>query len=176
MSNGMFRLLDRAALDAMLKRTHVRVVRPMDVKRDVPAKSGVQCQCGKPMTNGSKTCAECYRAVSMKGCPMVDYVGVLVRQIAREGLPEPRLEYVFAKDIGRAWRIDIAYPDIKLAIEVDGMAHRIRERFMADIEKQNELMFHGWRLLRIYTRWITSGQCERATGIELVKRAIEVAT
>ena len=101
--------------------------------------------------------------------PAKDYRAVLLRQILREELPRPELEYKF--DPSRGWRIDLAYPELKLAIEVEGMAHRVRERFLSDIEKYDALMFAGWRLLRIYTRWICDEKREHRRGIELVKRA-----
>ena len=157
--SGMFRLPDQAALDAMLKRTHVRVVRPMEVKKpDAPP------VVAKPPVVRKKTLRKRKR---------IDYVGVLIRQMLRANLPEAKREFKFLGN--RRFGIDLAYPDIKLAIEVDGMAHRIKDRFLRDIEKSNELTFHGWRLVRIYTRWIANEKCEFSVGIELVKRALGVA-
>lgn len=181
MSSGMFRLPDEAALNAMLKRSHARAVKPMEVKKPdtPPAKpvAGEQAnEAGRPPHLDDKPAPKpdnkAFLKKTREAREKIDYAGILVRQITREGLPAGKREHVFAKDIGRAWRIDIAYPDQMLAIEVDGMAHRTKDRFMRDMEKHNELMFHGWRVLRIYTRWIGNEQREIRTGIELVKRAI----
>jgi len=54
---------------------------------------------------------------------------------------------VFAN--GRRYRIDLAIPEHKIAIEVDGyLFHRGRESFDADKVRQNDLMASGWRVLR----------------------------
>jgi very-short-patch-repair endonuclease len=47
------------------------------------------------------------------------------------------------------WTIDFAFPDAKLAIEVDGWAfHSDVDRFRADRRKGNALVRAGWKLLR----------------------------
>ncbi|MDT7555148.1 MAG: hypothetical protein QOI16_3688, partial [Pseudonocardiales bacterium] len=47
------------------------------------------------------------------------------------------------------WTIDIAFPDLKLAIEVDGWAWHVEvDRFRADRHKGNALTRAGWILLR----------------------------
>jgi very-short-patch-repair endonuclease len=49
---------------------------------------------------------------------------------------------------GEHFRIDIAFPQIKLAIEIDGWAfHRSKERRDRDIRKANGLTRTGWRVL-----------------------------
>lgn len=50
---------------------------------------------------------------------------------------------------GRNYRIDIAFPALKLAIEFDGRAyHSTPEHFQADRRRQNDLQNSGWRILR----------------------------
>ncbi len=45
--------------------------------------------------------------------------------------------------------VDIAFPDVKLAIEIDGYAfHRDEERFQRDRTRQNRLVSAGWTVLR----------------------------
>ena len=45
--------------------------------------------------------------------------------------------------------IDVAFPDRRIAIEVDGMAHHIdSERFTRDRRRQNRLVLDGWLILR----------------------------
>jgi REase_MTES_1575 len=49
---------------------------------------------------------------------------------------------------GHSFRIDVAFPRHRIAIEVDGWAfHRTKERRDADILKTNALMAAGWRVL-----------------------------
>jgi very-short-patch-repair endonuclease len=48
------------------------------------------------------------------------------------------------------WKIDIAFPDARLAIEIDGWAwHADVQRFRADRHKRNALVGAGWTLLRL---------------------------
>lgn len=54
---------------------------------------------------------------------------------------------------GRDFRIDIAYPDVWLAVEIEGGAwsrgrHVRGAGYLKDMEKYNLLTVHGWRLLR----------------------------
>ena len=46
------------------------------------------------------------------------YEAMLLRQIADAGLPEPETEILFHPE--RKWRLDIGWPDRKLAIAVQG--------------------------------------------------------
>jgi very-short-patch-repair endonuclease len=64
------------------------------------------------------------------------------------GLPMPQFQYEL--DVGgRRRRIDFAYPDRKLAIEVDGYEfHSSKPQFEADRLRSNELTFAGWHVLR----------------------------
>ncbi|MEO6700038.1 MAG: DUF559 domain-containing protein [Jatrophihabitantaceae bacterium] len=46
-------------------------------------------------------------------------------------------------------RVDVGFPLLRLAIEVDGLAyHSDRDRFQRDRTRQNELMLLGWTVLR----------------------------
>ncbi len=68
-----------------------------------------------------------------------------------EGLPEPEREYRFCK---RRWRFDFAYPEHKIAIEVEGGtwvngAHSRGAHYQSDCEKYNNAVLLGWKVLRI---------------------------
>lgn len=74
--------------------------------------------------------------------------------IERAGLPAPVLQHrmVIA---GRHVRIDVAYPDRRLAIEGDGFEfHSDRDVFEDDRARQNALVLDGWRVLRFTWRQI----------------------
>ena len=90
-------------------------------------------------------------------------------QIVAAGLPAPFREFTF--DDTRDWRLDLAWPSHKLAVEIDGSVHRTKERFARDIEKHNALMFHGWRYLRVAPVNVETG-----TALDLVKLAFERLT
>jgi very-short-patch-repair endonuclease len=50
---------------------------------------------------------------------------------------------------GHRFRADIAFPDLRLTVEVDGWAyHRTKEQRDADVQRDNLLMLAGWRVLR----------------------------
>ncbi len=49
----------------------------------------------------------------------------------------------------RMWRFDFAWPQIKLAVEIEGRGrHQSFVGFNKDIEKYNEAVRLGWRVLR----------------------------
>ena len=98
------------------------------------------------------------------------YSRALARQIRGASLPAPILEYPFDKQIeggGRRWAFDLAWPSLKLAVEVDGAVHRIRERFKADLEKRQAADRLGWRVLPVSPRQVESGR-----ALELVRDAL----
>lgn len=80
------------------------------------------------------------------------YEKILVEQCLASGITGFCGEYLFDDD--RNWRIDLAWPQQKLAVEIDGSVHRIKARFQADIEKHQALFFAGWRLLRVSTHQV----------------------
>ena len=78
------------------------------------------------------------------------------QQIDTKGLKQPVREFYFLD--GRDFRLDFAYPDLKIGVEVQGMAHRIKGRFQADIEKRALALLAGWRVLEVSGATIKSGQ------------------
>jgi hypothetical protein len=68
----------------------------------------------------------------------------VLRAIVAAGLPEPVQQY-WVDVGGKRRRIDLAYPDLKLAIEVDGYGpHSPRSAFDADRVRENELELINW--------------------------------
>lgn len=72
---------------------------------------------------------------------------------------------------GRKYRLDIAVPAARLAVEVDGWEWHGKHKgdFTRDRERQNLLTIHGWRILRF-----TAGQIRKdvAGCVELIRKAI----
>ena len=67
-------------------------------------------------------------------------------------VPAPTPEFVFHPS--RKWRLDFAWPDAKLALEVEGGVwsggkHGRGSGIVKDMEKANGLACLGWRLLRV---------------------------
>lgn len=78
-------------------------------------------------------------------------------------------EYVAA----RRWRFDFAWPERKLAVEIDGAVHSGGRHtrgagYEADIEKMNAAVLAGWRVLRF-----TSGQLDSGYALETLEKALK---
>lgn len=80
----------------------------------------------------------------------------LALHIRADKLPRPVRQYQVNPE--RRWRIDYAWPALRIAVEVDGEVHRIKERFHADIEKHAWLTLNGWTLLRVGGREVRDGR------------------
>jgi very-short-patch-repair endonuclease len=63
------------------------------------------------------------------------------------GLPDPAVQYEVVAG-GQRYRLDLAYPGLRLAIEYDGDHHRERETFRRDVARLNALRTAGWTVLR----------------------------
>lgn len=72
----------------------------------------------------------------------------------------------------RKWRFDFAWPLEKLAVEVEGGVwssgrHTRGSGFIEDCIKYNEAVILGWRVIRVTTEMVKSGE-----AIKYIKRAI----
>lgn len=87
------------------------------------------------------------------------------------GVPEPVREYRFFP--GRRWRFDYAWPDARVALEIEGGVwtggrHIRPVGFLGDIAKYNTAAVEGWVVLRATPEMLT----EQAIW-ELVRRALQ---
>lgn len=80
---------------------------------------------------------------------------LVYRLLVESGLPEPTIEHrVFGPSGEELARVDLAFPDLKIAIELDSRRHHLSSQaFEADRPRQNQLEVQGWIVLR-YT-WRT---------------------
>lgn len=90
-------------------------------------------------------------------------------QCAAVGL-RPVREYRFHPK--RKWRFDAAFPELKLAIELEGGVwtrgrHTRGSGFTADCEKYNHAAVMGWRVLRFTGAMVKSGQALAMTEAAL---------
>lgn len=69
------------------------------------------------------------------------------QQLQDAALPEARRNYFFLE--GRDFELDFAWPLVKMAVEVQGMSHRIKGKFKRDIEKRALALLAGWRVLEV---------------------------
>lgn len=89
-------------------------------------------------------------------------------------LPLPERELRFHPP--RKWRMDFAWPDHMLAVEVDGGTwnggrHTRGKGFEADCEKMNTAVLDGWRVLRVTGAMVRDGR-----ALRLVEAAFEMET
>lgn len=73
----------------------------------------------------------------------------VLRTVRRLGLPEPRANHRVRVG-GRVRYLDLAWPEVKVAIEFDGFVpHSTRRVFDDDRSRQNDLVAAGWVVFRI---------------------------
>lgn len=86
---------------------------------------------------------------------------LLLLHIKAAGLPEPWLEFRFHDK--RKWRYDVAFPDEKVAAEIDGAVwtqgrHTRGSGYVKDMEKLNAAAELGWRVFRYTPQMVESGE------------------
>ena len=76
----------------------------------------------------------------------------VLRLVVASGFP-PLLQQHRVRAGGRTFKLDLAYPSLRLGIELDGWEfHRTRTSFDEDRARANLLLAHGWRLVRFTSR------------------------
>ena len=95
---------------------------------------------------------------------------IFIQYCQQMGLPKPVAEHRFL--FGRRFRFDYAWPDHKVALEVEGGVwtggrHTRGKGFLSDVFKYNEAAALGWLVLRC----VPSDLLKHET-ISTIKRAI----
>jgi hypothetical protein len=67
----------------------------------------------------------------------------------RAGLPAPVPQFRIFDEEGFVARVDFAYPDLRIAIEYDGLGHSERRAFLKDRRRLNRLVAAGWTVLHV---------------------------
>ena len=104
--------------------------------------------------------------------------GLFLAACKAHGLPKPVPEHKFHPK--RKWRFDFAWPGhyfsgyYSVALEIEGVGkggeagrHQRIGGWLKDMEKYNEAILLGWKLLRVTTDQVKSGE-----AFSLVKRAL----
>lgn len=100
----------------------------------------------------------------------------LYLQLRTTTLPLPERQVAFAKAIRRKWLFDFAWPDIKLAVEVQGGiwmrrgAHNTGTAITRDCEKGNEAILLGWTVLHV-----TTDQVDNLQALDWIIRAYRLS-
>lgn len=90
----------------------------------------------------------------------------LIRVLRRAHLPEPSRQFEVREKGKLLARVDLAYPDLHLAIEADGYRyHSGRAAWQRDLERRNRLTSRGWRVIHVTWADISSGGKEIVTEI-----------
>jgi len=169
---GMLRCKDDKELDALLKGSHVTV-------REYGKRlaGGVRFVPEQPLVEVKDR----GRAPAPRGTDGDDDEGseleqLLAGQISAVGnLPEPKRHYPHIR--GRKHDLDFAWPDwtvngMQIGIEVQGMAHRVKGRFLGDLEKRALGMLQGWLVLEVGGEQIKNGKA-MAWLQELFQKAVK---
>jgi hypothetical protein len=164
----MTKMLRAPDLEEFLKsHPNLRVARPVSGKNAaapdftaLPSKEGIVGVIPRPVAAAPETRQE---ALIKRSLPELR----LSQQILAAGLPAPELEWFPV--LGRGWRLDFAWPLMTPPryVEVQGMAHRIKSKFHADMEKRAELTLSGWRGIEVSGQMIRDG-----VAIDLVRRLL----
>jgi hypothetical protein len=98
-------------------------------------------------------------------------------------LPPFERELVFAKAIGRRWRLDFAFRDYWLAVELEGLVpqriggqlvvtgrHGTVAGIIGDMEKYNTAALLGWTVLRFPVKYVRSRDAVEMTMRVLAAR------
>jgi hypothetical protein len=88
------------------------------------------------------------------------------------GLPPPVLQHPVGP-----YALDLAYPDVRLAVEYDGREHRDPDRALRDLRRQALLTADGWEVLRFPARDVLGRPWWVAVCVrrELVRRGVLAA-
>ena len=92
-----------------------------------------------------------------------------MRLLRAAGLPEPEVQYPIRDGARVVARVDFAYPEMRLAIEVDGYRwHGGRSAWARDLNRGNNIAARSWRTLHIAKEHMDGAG---AVAVALVKEA-----
>jgi len=164
---GMLRLKDEKALQEMLKKGNLREAQMITGKHT--ANRIVASKALRSEALEAKQAVE-NREVK-KGSDIEELFAQQIRLVGN--LPAPEREYHHLR--GSKHRLDFAWPEyrvngMQLGVEVQGMVHRVKHNFSADLEKRARGLLQGWMVLEVGGDQIRSGKAMEWLQ-ELFKRA-----
>ncbi len=94
----------------------------------------------------------------------------LLRLIAASSLPAPVQQHPVRVN-GRSYRLDLAYPEVRVAIEYDGEDwHHTPAQLSRDRARQGDLEADGWRVVRL--RWADLQPVNAGCTLSRIRQAI----
>lgn len=100
-----------------------------------------------------------------------------MRLVQRYELRTPVREHKFHPE--RKWRFDFAWPEIKLAVEIDGGTfggekmlgnHAVGKRYQQDCIKQNAALLNGWVVLRADREMVNTDEFGQTVKLMILRR------
>ncbi|WP_405111262.1 DUF559 domain-containing protein [Micromonospora sp. NBC_01405] len=73
-------------------------------------------------------------------------------RLVRAGLPRPVTQHVVTRNGQFVARVDLAWPDLKVAVEYDGIWHHDPEQFHRDRQRLNHLLGDDWLVLHVTSK------------------------
>ena len=105
--------------------------------------AAVRARAGAPGTP-PRARAACARADGLAQSPQETRLRLLMR---RHRLPEPVAQYVVLHEGRFVARVDFAWPELKVAVEYDGLWHAADDQFAKDRRRLNRLREAGWTVV-----------------------------
>ena len=102
--------------------------------------------------------------------PESELESLFLQVLRNAGLPDPSIQFAaqWLKPING--RVDFAYPDKRIVIEVDGRRwHAMHDAFESDRKRDNAAQLSGWRILRFTWRMVTT---EPMSVVDTVRKAL----
>lgn len=73
--------------------------------------------------------------------------------IVREGYPRPQTQYPVCNEYGVViGEVDLAWPEVKIALEYEGIHHTDPDTFRKDVARIDEMIEMGWIIIRVTRR------------------------
>ena len=92
--------------------------------------------------------------------------------LVEAGLPPPAIRHRILDGDRFVAEVDLAFPELRIAIECDGDVHLLAEVHERDLPRQNELVLLGWTVLRFSNDRILT---RPAAVVAQVRAAVEAA-
>lgn len=108
---------------------------------------------------------------------MTELEETMVGSLRLNNLPPGIREYHFAASLGRKWRFDFAWPEGKVALEVEGGtwvrgAHNRGKHMASDMEKYNMAALLGWIVLRVNNHMVEDNRAADVVRAALLLRGV----
>lgn len=111
--------------------------------------------------------------IGESGVPRSDFSRMVARLLVAHGLPKPEFEFEITDAAGRIGFVDLAYPDARIAIELDSVRwHLNRVSFERDPVRRNRVVNAGWTPLSFTWKAYFERPFELVTTVSTARRRV----